>query len=234
MSGPADRRIPLDQDRDPEKTAGDRGLTRRAALQGIAGSVGAALGAGSAAGADPHPVVAHVVQRQAGPGPRPAKPPGRSFLDPHQLATLTLVAEVIVPGAAASGSPRFIDEMLAVERPDVQQRFVGALGAIDAAARERHGKPFRDVPRASQIELLEAAAAEPSGRPDTAPKEPEDMPDRPDASLRVQGLRDPFDHLKTWIAGAHYSSEAGMKELGWTGGRFFPSFPGCTHQGGHE
>ena len=34
--------------------------------------------------------------------------------------------------------------------------------------------------------------------------------------------------------GAYYSSEIGMRELGWTENRFFASFPGCTHPGGHE
>ena len=40
--------------------------------------------------------------------------------------------------------------------------------------------------------------------------------------------------LKSWIAGAHYSSEAGMKELGFTGNMFFQSFPACTHAEDHE
>ena len=47
------------------------------------------------------------------------------------------------------------------------------------------------------------------------------------------GLRDHFDHLKGWIVGAHYSSEQGMRELGWTGQSFFTSFPDCPHPGKH-
>ena len=43
-------------------------------------------------------------------------------------------------------------------------------------------------------------------------------------------LRDHFDHLKGWIAGAYYSSEAGLKELGYTGQLFFTSFPDCDHK----
>lgn len=47
-------------------------------------------------------------------------------------------------------------------------------------------------------------------------------------------LRDRFEHLKGWIVGAYYSSEIGMRELGWTGNVFFASFPGCEHPGGHS
>ena len=46
-------------------------------------------------------------------------------------------------------------------------------------------------------------------------------------------LRDHFDLLKGWIAGAYYSSEIGMRELGWTGNVVFAEFPGCQHPGGH-
>jgi hypothetical protein len=45
----------------------------------------------------------------------------------------------------------------------------------------------------------------------------------------VLTLRDHFDHLKGWIASAYYSSEIGLKELGYTGQMFFQAFPDCTH-----
>ena len=57
---------------------------------------------------------------------------------------------------------------------------------------------------------------------------PPPLPKRPPTT------RDRFDELKGWIAGAYYSSEIGMRELGWTGQVFFASFPGCEHPGGHR
>ena len=45
---------------------------------------------------------------------------------------------------------------------------------------------------------------------------------------------DYLDHLKGWIAGAYYSSEMGMKELGWTGNFTYEDFPGCQHPEGHH
>ena len=53
---------------------------------------------------------------------------------------------------------------------------------------------------------------------------------RPAPGHEVVTLRDHLDHLKGWIAGAYYSSEAGLKELGYTGQMFFASFPDCTHE----
>lgn len=40
--------------------------------------------------------------------------------------------------------------------------------------------------------------------------------------------------MKGWVVGAYYSSEVGMRELGWTGDVMFESFPGCEHPGGHS
>jgi hypothetical protein len=185
-------------------------VSRRAALQGLAGAVGAALGAG-AAEAGPHPLEAHLEQRAAGarrPGaPAPGKP---QALDAHQMALLTVVSDLIVPGSVASGSPAFIDHVLAVERPEVAQRFVSALSQIDALAREQHQQPFTALARDRQTALLEAT----DGQPTTAGRD--------------------LQHLKTWIAGAHFSSEPGMRALGFTGGMFFATFPACPHQDGHS
>jgi hypothetical protein len=177
------------------------GMTRRTALQGLAAGLGLAIG--SPAEAHDHPLAAHVAQRQrAKPAPTKAAAPKPQFFDAHQFATLAIVSELIVPGSVASGSPAYIDDVLAIEHDDVRLRFVSALAAVDAAAREAHGTTFRALPAAQRPALLEALTTLPT--------------------------------LKTWIAGAHYSSEAGMKELGFTGSVFFQSFPACTHAEGHE
>lgn len=190
------------------KTPDGEGLSRREALQGLAGSLGAALGAGAASVEAAHPIEAHVAQRAARQTPAGKVAP--KVLDAHQFALLTTLADLIMPGAVASGSPAFIDHVLAVEPPEVRQRLIGALGAFDAAARDAHQQPFGALARDRQIALLQAAdgQATPIGRD--------------------------LQHLKTWIAGAHFSSEPGMKELGFTGGMFFASFPACPHRDGHS
>lgn len=43
----------------------------------------------------------------------------------------------------------------------------------------------------------------------------------------------PFKEIKGWVVGAYYSSEIGMRELGWTGNMFHTEFPGCRHAERH-
>ena len=55
----------------------------------------------------------------------------------------------------------------------------------------------------------------------------------PEPSKLPPTLRDRFELLKERVASAYYSSEKGMKELGWTGQMVHADFPGCTHPDGH-
>jgi hypothetical protein len=50
----------------------------------------------------------------------------------------------------------------------------------------------------------------------------------------VLTLRDHFENIKGWVSGAFYSSEFGMKELGWTGQVAWDGLPGCTNPDGHR
>jgi hypothetical protein len=220
----------------PPRTSTDRavergGVTRRVALQGLAAGLGGSLALPLAS--QGHPVHQHMAERAATPAAAKRSKP--EFLDAHQFATLSVLTELIVPGARATESHWFIDSALAVETARAQQEFLTALGAVDGFAISRHQRPFKDLDEAQQVSLLEGAFTQASGRP--APKAwqkgdpvaPSSSPERP-----VRTLRDHVDHIKGWVAGAHYSSEAGMKELGWTGNMFFQSYPGCAHPDGHK
>ena len=57
---------------------------------------------------------------------------------------------------------------------------------------------------------------------------------RPRRDAKTSALRGHFQNLKDWIAGAYYSSETGMRELGWDGNVVHAQLPGCTHPGGHQ
>jgi hypothetical protein len=48
-----------------------------------------------------------------------------------------------------------------------------------------------------------------------------------------QSHKEAFENLKEWIAGAYYSSEVGMKELGWDGNFAVEKYPTCEHIEGH-
>jgi hypothetical protein len=202
---------------------------RRAVLQGLLGGVGA--GIALPLGAETHPVHRHLAD-PAGVGRAQSQAKAAAgkpeFLDAHQLATLGSLCERILPGSVASGSDRFIDQLLAVESRENQGRFLTALGAFEGVARARFARPWKSLTEAQQVEILAAASTMEPGLPPRRGRAP-----APKADPGQANLRDHFDHLKGWIVGAHYSSEPGMRELGWTGQAFFASFPGCPHPGKH-
>ena len=191
------------------------GVPRRAALQILAGAVGAGFALPSTAEAQ-HPIHVHLAspatleeaQQKAAAGPYAPQ-----FLDAHQLKTLGALAEALVPGSAAARVAPFLDQLLAVEAAAAQRAFVGSLGAFDMAATGKHGKPWIALTATEQDALLRETST---------------------ADTKTAALREHFENLKTWIAGAYYSSEPGMRELGWTGNVFHQELPGCTHPDGHR
>lgn len=202
---------------------------RRAILQGLLGGVGAGLAL--PLGAETHPVHQHLadaakVDRAQAQTKDPAWKP--EFLDAHQFATLSMLAERILPGSLASGSDRFIDQLLAVDSRANQGRFLSALGAFEGEGRTRFGRPWKALTEAQQVEALTAASTMAPGTPPAQGRAPAPKPEPGKVNLR-----DHFDHLKGWIVGAHFSSEPGMRELGYTGQSFFTSFPDCPHPGKH-
>jgi len=210
-------------------------MGRREVLQGLMGAAGAGLALPAIA--QDHPVRDHLARpdrvatadaRASVPGAKPV------FLDAHQMETLVSLAERIVPGSTRAKVAPFVDQLLAVDTRDNQRRFLSALGWIDGEAQARYNHPWKALIEGQQIELLTAVStAEPAEPPHfwvhgEAVVVPPPLPKRPPTT------RDRFDELKGWIAGAYYSSEIGMRELGWTGQVFFASFPGCEHPDGHR
>jgi hypothetical protein len=204
---------------------------RRAMLQGLLGGVGAGFALPGLA--EGHPLAAHRAdgERMARASAKAKAQAAPEFFDAHGLATLDSMAEAIVPGAQREGVARFIDSLLAIESQENQRRFLGALGALEGECITRFAHPWSALTDAQRTELLTAVStAAPSregrgwrrGGPPTS--EPPDQPT----------LRDHFDDIKDWVVGVYYSTEAGMRELGWTGEMFFQSFPGCTHPDGHR
>jgi Gluconate 2-dehydrogenase subunit 3 len=205
------------------KVAGADGIGRRRVLQGLFAGAGASLVLPG--GVDAHtmePAFAAAVAKAQTPAAKPV------FLDEHQFATLGVLCARIVPGSEKAVTDRFIDELLAVTQPERQRRFLSALGAIDGASNARFQKPFKALTEAQQVEVLEAASTGEPGEQEWT-WAPGSVLMKPDLSSDTVTLRDHFDHVKGWISSAYYSSEAGLKELGYTGQMFFPTFPDCTH-----
>jgi hypothetical protein len=212
--------------------------TRREMLQALIASVGAgAVVPGLAA---QHPFNHHLAdpltidQADAKTKTRAGayKP---EFLDQHQFDTLASLAERIVPGSAKAKVSEFVDQLLAVDAPEDQRSFLNALGAMEGKVLAHGKKPWKQLTQADQIAILTEVSAMASGRP---PERSWTQGD-PIATGREPGppvtftLRDHFDLLKGWVAGAYYSTEMGMRELGWTGKLAHQEYPGCEHPGGH-
>lgn len=211
------------------------GVSRRTALQSLAAGLGATVAVPGLAEANDHPVHKHAtaIAEQAR---RPAAATRAAFkpatFDAHQFATVVVLADLIVPGAKASGTPEFLDKLLAVESADTRRRFITALGAMEGASLKAHRKPFKDLAVTEQTALLTEASTMPPSRQPVFWKKGDPIP-VPEPAASPTTLRDHFDHIKGWVSGIHFASEAGLKELGYTGNVFHEKYVGCEHGGKH-
>jgi len=168
-------------------------MGRRAVLQSLATGVGAAVFASSASAAD-H---AHHAAAAAATGAANATNVDSSlqFLDQHAFETLTALSEQIVPGSRAAQIPEFLDRLLAVESRDTQQHFMQALGAFEREARAVNGMPWKALTAEQATALLTKISTQ------------------PDSDVSRQA----FDRIKGAVSESYYSTEVGLKELGWDG-----------------
>jgi len=145
------------------------------------------------------------------------------FLNLQQNESLIAIAEAIVPGSTKAQVNRFLDLLLSVDTDTHKKEFVAALAAFEAESQKRFGKGFPSLDNRQRNMLLMEAAATPAKEDATG-----------NVGKENSGLHGRFENLKGWISGAYYSSEMGMRELGWTEDRVFGSFPGCEHPEGHH
>lgn len=224
-----------------EENQESRGMNRRQLVQRML--LGAGAGMALPAFAAAHPMVRHLadpatLERADEAAANSEWSP--LFLDPHQNETLISLGEQIVPGASKAQCNRFIDLLLSVESQVNQQKFINSLSAFDGEALHRYQRPYKALSPEQQVAILQDASTAEPGAAVTA-KEAHKITVAPMAKGSENGhpedapltIRDHFENIKGAVSGAYYSSEIGMRELGWTGQVMFPSFPGCTHPGGH-
>jgi Gluconate 2-dehydrogenase subunit 3 len=216
-----------------------RGLSRRQMVQQLLTGVGGSAALASIGRAD-----SHQDQKQqpspattAAAGVETAGPAEWSprFLDGHQNETLLVLAERIVPGSGQARVNRLIDLLLSVASEQDKRRFLQSLSAFDGEAIRRHRQPFASLNEEEQIEILKAAS---EGVPGQRRKEwfesGEEDVSHPGGEDEAMTLRNYFENVKEWVVRSYYNSEAGMKDLGWTGRVMWDSFPTCDHPGGHK
>jgi hypothetical protein len=83
-----------------------------------------------------------------------------AILDPHQLATVEALEELIIPttdtpGAQAALVHRYIDLFLDAASPAERESFLEGLGWLDGYTLKKFEKPFVKLSPAQQVQVLE-------------------------------------------------------------------------------
>ncbi len=193
---------------------------RRRDLFRLAGAAGVAGGMASRADAREFPANYDASKELARADWNP------TFLDEHQNETLIILSDLIIPRTDTPGAKealvnRFIDRLLEAEPADKQREFLESLASLDGEAMARHRTAFRYLPQESQVELL-GYLAYPHSLNTWGESSGEEIPGHTH-----------FVRLKERITRAFYSSETGMRELGYDG----PAhgvFEGCTRPEGPD
>lgn len=131
--------------------------------------------------------------------------------DDHQLATVAVLAELIIPttdtpGAREALVHQHLDDILAVSPETARNQFLEGLWWLDGHSLRLEAKPFKDVAPEKQMQMLVA------------------LYDTSDPDL--QPGREFVHAMKTWTAKVYYSTEIGQRELN-KGGRVPSSYAGA-------
>lgn len=156
------------------------------------------------------------------------------FLSTQQNDALIAVAERMLPGAGAEHLNRVIDLLMTVETDQNRKLLTAALTALDGqAAKQFHSEIAKLSPNQIDQVLAFCAAQE--------PPHAEHDDDTPGWKLNERtpltgppNLRDHFEYVKGWIVATYYSSEVGLRELGWNDEFYFESPEECAHPEGHQ
>jgi hypothetical protein len=125
-------------------------------------------------------------------------------LTPEQNEALVAIGERIIPGSSEAFCNRFIDLILTLESDAKRGQFIDALSAVNGEATNHYQKQFSALSANEQNALLEAAEAN-------------------------AALKSHFQVIKEWMADSYWSSEKGLRELGWDGRMAWAIYPDCDH-----
>ena len=138
------------------------------------------------------------------------------FFPPQQYKTLQALCQAIFPadaetgGAMEAGAPEFID-LVTSENPAFQLKLGGGLMWLDAECSDRYGKAYLDCAAAQQKEILDLIAYRKGAITEPAVS---------------QGMEF-FAFLRNLAADGFFTSEIGIKYLGYIGNLHVKEFTGC-------
>ena len=127
-----------------------------------------------------------------------------NFFTEHEMATITILADIIIPKDEISGSasdakvPEFI-EFIVKDMPSHQVPMRGGLRWLDMQCLKRYEKSFKDCSPEQQIELVDMIA----------------YPDKAKPGMK-QGASF-FSLMRNLTATGFYTSEIGVKDIGYAG-----------------
>jgi gluconate 2-dehydrogenase gamma chain len=198
-------------------------ITRRNALKIIGVTpVAAGIGLSETTAAEEQAAHQHgtPTAKTAGTKRAPYKP---KFFNAHEWATVTLLANIVIPKDERSGSateagvPEFIDFMM-IDRPDGQVPMRGGLRWLDSESNSRFGTSFREATEAQRTELLDDIAYPRKAKPEFS-----------------HGVAF-FSRFRDMVATGFWTSKMGIQDLQYQGNVPNPSWNGCpdncyTHLG---
>lgn len=144
--------------------------------------------------------------RQPFEAERDARLQREKFFTPQELQTVTVLADIIIPADARSGSasqagvPAFIEFMMK-DQPQWQTPMRGGLAWLNSTCLKWYGKPFVRCSIAQQIELVDQIAYPEQARPDMS-----------------QGVSF-FNLMRNFTASGFFSSKMGIADIGYQGNR---------------
>jgi len=128
------------------------------------------------------------------------------FFTDHEMATITILGDIIIPKDEHSGSasdakvPEFI-EFIVKDMPDHQVPMRGGLRWLDLQCLTRYNSAFKDCNATQQLEIVNEIAYPAKAKPVMQP-----------------GVVF-FDRMRSLTATGFFSSKMGMDDLGYVGNR---------------
>ena len=156
----------------------------------------------------------HMIQAEkAGSPDAPYKP---KFFSDHQYKTLQALCQTIIPpdersgGAIEAGAPEFID-LLTSESAEYKLKLGGGMMWLDSTCTDRFGKLYLACTPEQQKQMLDLIAYRRNAKSD------------PSLGPGIEF----FSFLRNLTADGYFTSEIGIKDLGYVGNKYLKDFPGC-------
>ncbi|NOT76537.1 MAG: gluconate 2-dehydrogenase subunit 3 family protein [Cyclobacteriaceae bacterium] len=156
------------------------------------------------------PVAVNTAEAEGGPARQPEeiahfkKISAEKFFDDHEMKTITILVDIIIPRDDTSGSatdakvPDFI-EFIVKDMPRHQLPLRGGLKWLDMQCLKRFNKPFSDSTSQQQIEMVDEIAWPEKAKPEMQ-----------------QGVAF-FNLMRDLTATGFFTSKIGIKDLGYVG-----------------